>query len=70
MKFFLKSKTIWGVIMMVVPQVLPIATLFGLPIGDGDVALLGSFGDAALETVGAGLAIYGRFQAGGVTIKP
>jgi hypothetical protein len=70
MKFFLKSKTIWGVIMMVAPQVLPIATLFGLPVGGDDVTLLGNFGDSALETVGAGLAIYGRFKAGGITVKP
>jgi hypothetical protein len=70
MKFFLKSKTIWGVIMIVAPQILPIAALFGLPVGGDDVTLLGNFGDAALETVGAGLAIYGRFQAGGISVKP
>lgn len=70
MKFFLKSKTVWGVIMLVAPQILPIAALFGLPFGGDDVTLLGTFGDAALETVGAGLAIYGRFKAGGVTLTP
>ena len=70
MKWFLKSKTIWGIIMMIAPQALPLAALVGIPVMEGDVSLLGNFGESALSTVGAGLAIFGRFKAGGISLKP
>ncbi|NBT49952.1 MAG: hypothetical protein EBV86_01975 [Marivivens sp.] len=63
-KFFLKSKTIWGVIVMAIPNLLP---LFG--IGSETGVLITAAGDGLMQAAGAALAIYGRQQAGGLKIK-
>ena len=60
MKWFLKSKTIWGVIISIIPTLLP---AFGVSFSADDVALVSSFGDTVMQTVGAILAIYGRVKA-------
>ena len=64
-KFFLKSKTIWGVIVMAMPALLPV---FGVTLGADDTALITQAGDQVMAAIGAVLAVYGRFQAGGVTV--
>ena len=63
-KIFLKSKTVWGVIVMALPVILP---LFGVNI---DTSAIGGAGDQILTAVGAILAIYGRVKAsGGISVK-
>lgn len=67
MKYFLKSKTIIGVIMSVLPALLP---ALGITFGADDISLINSAVDAVIQSAGALLAVYGRFAAGGVTVKP
>jgi hypothetical protein len=65
-KLFLKSKTIWGVIVMALPMLLP---AFGVSLAADDTTLITSTGDLVLQTVGALLAVYGRFKAGGLSVS-
>lgn len=66
-KWFLKSKTLWGVIIMALPGLLQV---FGVSLTADEHAALGQMGDKVLEALGAALAIYGRFVAGGsLTLK-
>ena len=64
-KFFLKSKTIIGVIMSVLPALLP---ALGLSFSVDDAAMVNSTVDALIQAGGAILAVYGRFMAGGVKV--
>ena len=59
-KFFLMSKTLWGVIVMALPVVLP---LFGVSFGFDETALIGDTADKVFSAVGAILALWGRFSA-------
>jgi len=59
-KFFLKSKTIIGVIVTVLPTLLP---ALGVSFSAEDAQLISSTGDAIIQAVGALLAVYGRFVA-------
>ena len=59
-KIFLKSKTIWGVVIAALPALLP---AFGLTMADDGLSLISQLGDAVLQAVGLGLAAYGRFVA-------
>jgi hypothetical protein len=63
-KFFLKSKTIWGVIVMALPALLPLAG-----VGSETGTLITATGDGLIQAAGAALAIYGRQQAGGLKVK-
>jgi|2_EtaG_2_1085320.scaffolds.fasta_scaffold00309_21 hypothetical protein len=67
MKWFVKSKTIWGVVVMALPALLPAV---GVNLTGDDTTLITSTGDSLLQTVGGALAIWGRFSAGGLSIKP
>jgi len=60
MKFFLKSKTIIGVIVGILPSILP---QLGVSFSVEDGQLINDFVDLTIEVVGAALAIYGRFVA-------
>ena len=62
-KFFLKSKTIIGLILSVLPALLP---ALGISFGADDVDLVNSTVDALIQGFGAIMAVYGRFKAGGV----
>jgi len=64
-KFFLKSKTIWGVIVMALPALLPV---LGISLGADDTALITATGDQVMTAIGGLIAVYGRFKAGGVTV--
>ena len=64
-KFFLKSKTIIGVIMSVLPA---LAVAFGFTFSADDAAMVNSTVDALIQAGGALLAVYGRFKAGGVKV--
>ena len=66
-KFFLKSKTILGLILSVLPALLP---ALGISFGADDVALVNSTVDALIQGIGALVAVYGRFAAGGVQLSP
>lgn len=63
-KWFLQSKTILGIIIMLVPSV---ANLFGVSIPVDQVETLRDgllkIVEAAMTVAGAGLAVYGRFKA-------
>lgn len=64
-KFFLKSKTIIGVILSALPALLP---ALGITFSADDAQLVSSGVDALIQAVGAVLAVYGRFAAGGVKL--
>jgi len=59
-KIFLKSKTVWGVIVMVLPTLLP---MLGLNLVGDDASLITNTGDALMTFIGGVLAIYGRVKA-------
>lgn len=68
MKFFLKSKTILGVIISTLPTLLPIA---GVSFSPEDGQLLMGGLDYIVQAAGALMAIYGRFTATDkVTLTP
>jgi len=52
-KFILKSKTIWGIVVMLVSVLLPAVS----------AAQLGELAAGVVQAVGAALAIYGRVKA-------
>ena len=64
-KFFLKSKTIWGIIVMIIPSLGP---LLGISFGADEAALITQTGDSVISAFGALLATWGRFAAGGIKI--
>lgn len=59
-KYFLKSKTVIGVILSMLPTLLPV---FGVSFSEQDGQFVTSSADAILQGIGAALAIYGRFVA-------
>lgn len=59
-KFILKSKTVWGVIIMAAPQLAPLA---GIAFGMQDAAELNETVTGIATGVGALLALYGRVKA-------
>ena len=65
MKFFLKSKTIIGIIVSILPALLP---QIGLSFSAEDGALINSTVDIIIQAAGAILATYGRFAAGGIKV--
>ena len=67
-KWFVKSKTILGIFLSVLPTILPI---FGVSFGEDDAKLINGFVDASIQLAGVALAIYGRWVAKeSVSIKP
>ena len=60
MKFFLQSKTIIGILIPVLVQVLP---MIGVSFSADDAALFGNLIDRIIELAGVALAVYGRFVA-------
>lgn len=56
-KSALSSKTIWGALIAIVPQVL---SLFGFELADGIM-------NDVVSVMGGVLAIYGRVDAGGIS---
>lgn len=62
-KFFLKSKTIIGIIISMLPTLLPAVGL-----GTDDTQLVSSNVDTIIQASGALLAVYGRFKAKGAVI--
>jgi len=66
-KFFLASKTIWGVIIMALPALLPLA---GISFGPDDTAVVNDAADKIFQAVGALIVIWGRWSASaGLKIK-
>lgn len=74
-KFFMASKTIWGVIVMVIPTV---SAFLGYDWSAQDAADLnavgtglGAIAEKGFEVVGLAITIYGRFVASGaLKLKP
>lgn len=60
MKFFLKSKTIIGIIVSILPALLP---QFGVHFTADDGALINHVADLTVQLAGAVLAGYGRVVA-------
>jgi|7_EtaG_2_1085326.scaffolds.fasta_scaffold156085_2 hypothetical protein len=60
MKFFLKSKTVIGI---VIPVLIQLAPLVGLSLTSDDTALINSTVDQLLQLASLGFAMYGRFVA-------
>jgi len=59
-KIFLKSKTIWGVVIAVVPILVPALS----------VVELNNLATAFMSLAGAALAVYGRVKAdGGISLR-
>ena len=59
-KFFLASKTIWGVIIMALPALLP---LVGISFGPDDTTVVNDAADKVFQAVGALITIWGRWSA-------
>ena len=57
-KIFYKSKTLIGVVVAVLPQLLPV---FGLSFSADDAVLINGTVDAVISAVGGLFAVYGRF---------
>ena len=64
-KFFLKSKTILGIIISIMPALLPEV---GVSFSEADGQLITSTWDSIIQSVGAVLAVYGRFDAGNISL--
>lgn len=59
-KFFLASKTIWGLIIAALPTLAP---LVGLSLTADDASMLGSHVDGVIQAAGFLLALWGRVKA-------
>ena len=59
-KWFVKSKTLIGIVISVLPTILP---ALGISFGADDLQLVNGFVDASIQLIGASLAIYGRWVA-------
>lgn len=59
-KIFLKSKTIWGVVIAALPALLP---ALGVSFSADDTHMISQLGDAVFQAVGLAFAAYGRFVA-------
>ncbi len=59
-KWFLKSKTILGLVISVLPALLP---AIGISFGADDTQLVSGAVDGLVQGIGAILALYGRFVA-------
>ena len=67
-KIFLASKTIWGVVIMALPALLPLA---GVTFGPDDTVLLNDTADKIFQAAGALIAVWGRWSATTkLSIKP
>lgn len=56
-KSVLKSKTIWGVLLMIA------ASVFGLTVPEGVDQEIANIAASVVEAIGAGIAIFGRLKA-------
>ena len=59
-KIFLASKTIWGVIIMALPALLPLA---GVSFGVDDTTVVNEAADKIFQAAGALIAVWGRWSA-------
>lgn len=59
-KWFLQSKTVLGVIVSILPGLLP---AFGVSFGADDTAMISGFVDSLIQFAGAAFAVYGRWVA-------
>lgn len=59
-KIFLASKTIWGVVIMGLPALLPLA---GVTFGPDDTAVLNDTADKIFQAAGAIIVVWGRWSA-------
>ena len=59
-KWIVKSKTFWGIVVMVLPALLP---MVGIEDAVNVTGLADSAFNALLSFAGAALALYGRFKA-------
>lgn len=67
-KIFLASKTLWGVLIMALPVLLP---MIGVSWGIDDTSVINETADKIFQAVGAALALWGRFSAKtSLSIKP
>lgn len=60
-KFFLKSRTIWGILLMIAPQVME---LMGFEWGTADTQQMVALGEGVATMAGALLALHGRLRIG------
>jgi len=67
-KWIVKSKTFWGIVIMVLPAILP---LVGVEDGAEVAGMADAVFNSLLTFVGGALALYGRFKAtDSVTLAP
>ena len=67
-KIFLASKTLWGLVMMALPVLLP---MVGVSFTLDDTTVVGDTVDKVFQAVGMLIALWGRFTAKtALTIKP
>ncbi len=59
-KIFLASKTLWGLVVMALPVLLP---MVGVSFTIDDTALVGDTADKVFQAIGMLLALWGRFTA-------
>lgn len=65
-KWFLKSKTILGLVVSILPTLLPAV---GVSMQEGDTALISNTYDAIIQLAGVIIAVYGRFATAGKELK-
>lgn len=61
-KFVLKSKTIIGALIALLPA---ISVLTGITFTEDDTVMINQMADAIIQVIGGAFAIYGRFKAEG-----
>ena len=59
-KIFLASKTVWGVVLIALPQILP---LLGISFTADDTSLLTTTGDQVFQAIGGLIVVWGRWSA-------
>ncbi len=59
-KIFLASKTLWGLVIMALPVLLP---MIGVSFGIDDTAIVNETMDKIFQAIGMALALWGRFSA-------
>ncbi|MEE8288903.1 MAG: hypothetical protein V3R25_05775 [Nitrosomonadaceae bacterium] len=62
-KWFLKSKTVYGVIIAMLPNIVALLSTVGVPVSEDVMGMFQETGEIMFNAVGALLAVYGRVNA-------
>ncbi len=62
-KWFLKSRTVYGVIIAMLPNIVALLSTVGVPVSEDVMSMFQETGEIMFNAVGALLAVYGRVKA-------